>query len=430
MNASSLAAILVMPLALCAAFPDGARDVAKKRVPKGTSLKKIAVEYLETDADGRRVLRERIDREYAPIPAWQEDLLRKELLKLAARTGPRLDTSSGLHYFHDEEEKRGKYIVKGKPGKTLFIGLHGGGEGSGDAGAMAAAMGGGGWWWIFPEVLEKTERGWTDRGTDEFVLELVEAAKRSAKVDPNRVYVTGHSMGGYGSWTLGAHHADVFAGAAAYAGGPTVVYDGPDHGERFERILDVEYGVLPNYYNSNLLVFQSLDDRNVPPGPNRFAARALESWKQRHPDGFNFRYIEVDENGHRRPPEGYLPTQQWLASHERVARPKKLLWQPVLEWKRQFHWVWWQDPEQNALLQFEVGDDNSIDVTTLEARGDLQGMSLLLGEPLIDLDQEVTVRVDGEEVFRGVVDRTLSTLLMTLPRNDPELLFSARVDLP
>ena len=56
-------------------------------------------------------------------------------------------------------------------------------------------------------------------------------------------------------------------------------------------------------------------------------------------------------------------------------------------------------------------------------------MSVLLGPPLVDPAKEVVVRVDGAERFRGTVERTLSTLLMTFPRNDADLLFDARVDL-
>lgn len=39
------------------------------------------------------------------------------------------------------------------------------------------------------------------------------------RVDPNRVYVTGLSMGGYGTWYAGAAHRDLFAAAAPICGG-------------------------------------------------------------------------------------------------------------------------------------------------------------------------------------------------------------------
>ena len=348
--------------------------------------------------------------------------LRREILKLVAKQGRKLKKSGTNYWF---ENKRGKFIVRGKPGKTLFVGLHGGGKGSGDAGSAAGAMGGGGWWWIFPEVLEKTEHGWTDSGTEAWVMELIEAAKRSGRVDPNRIYITGHSMGGYGSWTLGAHHADVFAGAAPYAGAPTAYYRSPAD----RTVVGIQEGILPNFYNLPLHVFQSLDDKNVPPDSNVYANKALQSLKQKWPEGFNWRYVEVNDRGHAPPQEGYLPSQKWLASHPRVPRPKTFLWQPVLDWKRQFYWVYWQLPEQHALLEVRAGSDNTIDLTFHEGSGDTEGLSVLLGDPLVDLSKEVIVRVDAKKLFRGVVTRTFSTLLMTAVRNDPHLLFDARVDL-
>ncbi len=401
---------------------------AEKAAPTGRDLKKVVEEYLALDVDDRLAMRESLDEQFQPIFASALKRTRDEMLKLSQRTGPRLETS-GTNYFYDEKTKRGKYIVKGSPSKVLFIGLHGGGEGSGDAGSMAAGMGGGGFWWIFPEVLEKTERGWTDNGTEEFVLELVEAACRSGKVDPNRIYVTGHSMGGYGAWTLGAHHPDVFAGAAAYAGAPTVIYKSPGSGETYEAISAIVEGVLPNLYNSRLFVFQSTDDPRVPPGPNVFAIEKLSTWREKHPGGFDFRYEQVDDRQHSAPKEGYLKSQKWVAEHERIARPRKLIWQPVLAWKRQYHWLYWEKPEIYAVLIAEVKEANHVEISTEAGSGDVSGLSVLLGEPLIDLDEEVVVTVNGEEKFRGKVETTLSTLLMTLPRNDPELLFDARVDL-
>jgi hypothetical protein len=160
-----------------------------------------------------------------------------------------------------------------------------------------------------------------------------------------------------------------------------------------------------------------------------FAAKALLDWKARFPDGFDHRYVEVDGRGHGPPEEGYLPSLRWVAERPRVARPKRFLWQPVLPWKRQMHWLHWATPERGALLEARALDGNVVDLTVHEGSDDLTGLSVLLGPPLVDLSKEVVVRVNGGERFRGPVPRTLSTLLLTLPRNDPALLFDARVDL-
>jgi len=399
-------------------------DPGDGKPPSGKALRDLVREYLRADASGRAEIRARMDAEIAPLEAGRAlDALRKDLLRAAAREGPRVE-ARGTNWFWERPEKRGKYIASGKPGKALFLGLHGGGEGEGSAESAAGAMGGGGWWWIFPEVLEKTARGWTDSGTEEFVLELIQAAKRTGAVDPNRIYITGHSMGGYGTWTVGAHHADVFAGAAAYAGAATPVFASPED----RTVVGIDAGVIPNLLNVPIFVFQSTDDPRVPPESNQFAAKDLARWKEKHPEGFEHRYVEVDDRGHAAPAEGYLPSLKWIASHERIARPKKVIWQPILDWKRQFYWVYWEAPQRGIVLQVEAREGNAIDVSWLEGSAGTDGLSLLLGEPLVDLSKEVVVRVAGEERFRGIVPRTFSTLLLTLPREDADLLFDARVD--
>jgi len=398
-----------------------------QKPPDKRALKKIVPAYLEADTKGRLAMREEFDRDLRTLLPREVKTLRGELMKLARKEGRRL-SGSGRNFFYDEKKKVGKYIVEGKPSKTLWLGLHGGGVGSGDAGSMAAGMGGGGWWWIFPEVLKKTERGWTDSGTEEFILELVEAAKRTGKVDPNKIYVSGHSMGGYGTWSFLSHHPDIFAGGAAYAGAPTMYYKSAGAEELYENIDDVVDGVIPNLFNSRMVVFQSTDDPRVGPGPNQFATERVGDWKKDHPNGFDYKYIEVDDRAHSAPKEGYMPTQKWVAEHTRVARPTKIIWQPSLYWKRQFHWIRWEKPTIGAIIQVEATQGNIIEVTTLRGEPDFSTLSFLLGDPIVDLEQDVIIRIDGEERFRGEVEPTFSTLLMTLPRYDDELLFHARAE--
>jgi hypothetical protein len=390
--------------------------------PRGKALEALVEEYLEAPFAKRQQILERVDREVGPLGAQEAKSLARAVLEAAIERGPRLGKGGTQMFFPDG---RGKYIQQGKPGKVLFVGLHGGGAGAGEAESAAGSMGGGGWWWLFPEVLEKTEHGWTDSGTEEFVMELIDAAKRGGKVDPNRIYVTGHSMGGYGTWTLGAHHADVFAGAAAYAGAPTCLRRSPTD----PAIVAVQPGILPSFFRLPLHVYQSGDDRNVPPESNDFALAALGEWKAKWPTGFKFRYDRVEGRGHAAPAEGYLPSLKWLAEHARDPRPARFLWQPVLSWKRQMYWAYWARPELDALLECAMAPDNVVEITVHEGSVDLTGFSVLLGPPHVDVERDVVVRVNGKERFRGRAQRRLSTLLLTAVRCDPDLLFDARLDL-
>jgi len=350
------------------------------------------------------------------------------LLKHASR-GTKL-RKKGLNYFYDKKEKRGKYIVGGSKGRGgLVIGLHGGGKGAGDAGGAASTFAGiagkfkcvG----VFPEVLEKTERGWTTSGTEEFVLELIEAAKRTWKIDPNRVYIVGHSMGGFGSWTLGAHHADLFAGLGPYAGGPVPYTEG---GEKYGKVLGIQEGVLPNLRNVALHVYQSLDDVQVPPHANVFANKAILELKAEDGGYEHFKYVEVNGRGHGAPPGGHVKGFKWLYQFKRDPRPRHVVWQPVLGYKRMFYWLWWDKPDLQQVVEAKIEKPNEIDLDL--AGSETAGFRILLDDRLVDLDQEVVVREGGEEIFRGKVKRTLTTMLMTAAEKyDREMIFTARIDL-
>lgn len=369
------------------------------------------------------------------LDAAQEKAWRAKLAKLAAKAGPQLEADSGQHWFWPAEkagrgkkdgDNRGLYIVGGatKKPKGLLIGMHGGGAGSGDAwtahGALDGAARSLGLVALFPEVLEKTERGWTDSGSEEFVLDLIESAVRTWKVDRDRIYFSGHSMGGYGTWMLGAHHADVVAGLAASAGAPTPVF-GPAGTE-----TDISWGIVPNLRNVPLRIYQSDDDRNVPPLANRVAVKKLEEARTRW-GGYDFEYWEVPGRGHDLPPGGMLALLEKLEGKPRQPRPNKLVWQPALKWKRHFYWLWWDAPRVGAIVEAEL--DSGANEVRVRCEGDATGLRVLLDDDLLDLDRELVVKLDGVEVFRGLARRNLGMLARTAARNDSALTFSASVPL-
>jgi dienelactone hydrolase len=58
---------------------------------------------------------------------------------------------------------------------------------------------------------------WQDWGRID-VLEVLNQMKKRYQIDPDRIHLTGHSMGGHGTWHVGLHHADLFAVIAPSAG--------------------------------------------------------------------------------------------------------------------------------------------------------------------------------------------------------------------
>ncbi|HZN38670.1 MAG TPA: alpha/beta hydrolase [Planctomycetota bacterium] len=420
-------------LRLAAAVPFTAFAVAQQKPPPPAEIDALIAKFFAADdktSEGHTERASILDKLAAvpPLDAAQTTAWQGKIQKAWGK-GKKLE-KAGDNWFWPEDKKkktaaRGRYIVGGenKKPKGLAINMHGGGAGAGDAGSAAGAYEGTlaklGLLMIAPEVLEKTEHGWTDSGTEEFVLDLLDAALRTWKVDPDKVFFVGHSMGGYGSWTLGGHHADRVAAIAPSAGAPTPVRtaaDGP--------IIDVKEGVIPSLRNVFVSIYQSLDDVQVPPEPNQVAAKLLAEAAKKW-GGFEHTYWEVNGRGHAEPPGGYEAQLDKVVKRTRTAVPDRIVWQPVLAWKRQFHWLYWDSPVANAIVVADL--DRKANTVVITCDKPTTGLHVLLDARVLDLAREVVVTVNGAETFRGKAVPSLGTLLRTSDHPDPELQFIAQV---
>ncbi len=412
--------MLLLPLVLAL--------LAQDTPPTAAEQKQLIEAYFKADGrtpagrEGRGKILARLDS--VPLTKAQADAQAKAVLKRWEQ-GRELEKDKGQAFFWEEQE-RGLFIVGGevKKPKGLVICMHGGGVGQGNAwsahGSYDRAIQDLGWLAVYPQVLEKTETGWTTSGTEEFVIDLLDAARRTWKIDPDRIFLAGHSMGGYGSWTLGAHHADRFAGLAPSAGGPTPILGGSG------RVVDIVEGIIPNLRNVALRIYQSDDDPQVPPDVNRAAVQRLEDARQRW-GGYDYEYWEVTGQGHGEPPGGYSAHLAKLAELERTTHPEIMTWQPVLDWTTQSYWLYWEKPVKSALVVARA--DRAKNEVYVECSADATGLQVLLDPHLLALGREVVVFLNKQEVFRGVPRFSLATIVSTGARGDPELLYTARAPL-
>jgi predicted esterase len=379
----------------------------------------------------------KLDRRSEPVPKEEAILLarlaetpdlkakdvkkwRKALLKAWGK-GPKLE-KKGTNYLFDD--KQGKYIVGGKLSrpKGLAICMHGGGVGSGDAGSASGAYQSSisdmGWVGIFPEVLKKTEHGWTDSGSEEFVLELVDRALRTWDINPDNVYFVGHSMGGYGSWMLGARHADRVAAIAPSAGAPSPIFN------RDGTVWRITDGVIPNLRSVPMVIYQSTDDVQVPPAANQAAVKDLKEAQERW-GGYDFEYWEETDRGHRAPPGGHQAHLEKIAGYTRDELPLKIVWQPEITWKRQFYWLWWDELTPRKIIEAEADWEKR--EVRIKTDADTKNLSVLLSSELVDLDKEFVIYVNDTETWRGTPKRRLEVLLATSRHGDPRLTFEAKI---
>lgn len=157
---------------------------------------------------------------------------------------------------------------------ALFLSVHGAGvEASGQARAYKPKD-----WGTLVAATNRRPRGfnWEDWGRLD-ALEVLALAKTRFKPDPRHIYLTGHSMGGHGTWFLGAAYPDKWAAIAPCAGYPTLKEYGsadgviPDSSSNpLEQILlragnqsDV-LKLVSNYKPLGVYVFHGDADRTVP----------------------------------------------------------------------------------------------------------------------------------------------------------------------
>ena len=102
---------------------------------------------------------------------------------------------------------------------ALFLSVHGAGvEAIGQARAYKSKD-----WGNLVAATNRRPRGfnWEDWGRLD-ALEVLALAREKFKPDPQQIYLTGHSMGGHGTWFLGATYPDKWAAIAPCAGYPTL----------------------------------------------------------------------------------------------------------------------------------------------------------------------------------------------------------------
>ena len=101
------------------------------------------------------------------------------------------------------------------PAQALFLSLHGASvEGMGQAAAYSPKKWG--------NIISPTNRrpygfDWEEWGRAD-AMEVLALATARYRPDPSRIYLTGHSMGGHGTWHLGVTYPDRFAAIAPSAG--------------------------------------------------------------------------------------------------------------------------------------------------------------------------------------------------------------------
>lgn len=187
-------------------------------------------------------------------------------------------------------------------GAALFLSVHGAGvEAIGQARAYQHKD-----WGTLVAATNRRPRGfnWEDWGRID-ALEVLGIAREKFQPDPQHIYLTGHSMGGHGTWFLGATYPDKWAGIAPSAGYPTLKGYGsadgliPDSSNSPMEQMLLRAGnqsdvikLVQNYKPLGVYVFHGDADRTV---SVNYARQMRDLLGEFHPD---FSYYEYPGGEH------------------------------------------------------------------------------------------------------------------------------------
>ena len=267
---------------------------------------------------------------------------------------------------------------------------------------------------------------------------LLRLALAGGEVDPDRIYVFGISEGGYGSQRLASFYADYLAAAGPMAGGEPLKNAPAENCANLA--FSLRTGANDTGFFRNELTQYTLDEFD-----------RLESL---HP-GLYKHWIElIPGSGHS---IDYYPTTPWLSEYTRNPWPKYFCWENFeMDGRRRagFHNIQvLEDPaadmSQRTVYEMDI-EGNTVDISvrtvsyeTVESRDGIDmkfsknysdavsgSFRVYLNEELVKLGEELTITVNGETAFKGVLSPDVKAMAASCALfGDPRRIFPCAVDI-
>lgn len=268
---------------------------------------------------------------------------------------------------------------------------------------------------------------WWNEEAEKLVLSVLDQVKHEYHVDTNRIYITGFSSGGHGTWYIAIRYHWLFAAANPIAGECPIP------------------SLLVNLIHVPVYVIHGAKDMVIPVEAARDAHSKLEKL------GYRSIYKEMPELKHRFPATQINEVLDWFRTNTRSPYPDKIrfstesvrypvsYWVEVVEFTELVgqttnilrdssrHPVITEGISVNATIEGDVRkDNNEIHLKTRE----IKALRLYLGDKLINTEKPLQVYINGKIVYSGKVDESIRVVLDTVKkRKDRKVLFSAYLDL-
>lgn len=266
-------------------------------------------------------------------------------------------------------------------------------------------------WAIQVAVHDRGNNRYRDIGEVDLYEALMDVQRRY-RIDPERLYLSGHSMGGYGTWFQATRYPDRWASISPQAGYADYFLYHPAMGgpantaqQPFQKRLLEQWSPLT--FVENLLyvpayIVHGAKDDNVPVTHSRKMAARLGEL------GYTYVYDENPEGGHWWGPRGQYygmevvdkpPIWTFFQKHDRRVRlPKRVVYTTD---SLRFHEAYWvaidelEAANQIARIEAEVTAPNAIAVKL----SNITQFTLRLNNGLVCTDRPIKLSLDGHVVY-------------------------------
>jgi predicted peptidase len=163
---------------------------------------------------------------------------------------------------------------------------------------------------------------------DADIMRVIAEAKRLFNVDENRVYLTGESMGGWGTWNVATRHPDLFAAIAPVFGGVDYHSQKTEEqlaaltpADRFIQERSSSWALAEGLNNMPIYVHHGDADATVNVDWTRWGVKLLQRW------GYDVRYHEYPGRTHETLPTGSSnpnASVPWFLGHRRNPDPPQV----------------------------------------------------------------------------------------------------------
>ena len=263
--------------------------------------------------------------------------------------------------------------------------------------------------YLVPRAATNTSDLWHQSHIDTFFERLISDMILFEDVNPDRVYIMGYSAGGDGVYQLAPRIADRLAAAAMMAGHPN-----ESRPEGLRNIgFTIHMGANDGAYNRNAKAEEW--------------GKLLDALQAGDKTGYVHEVSLHADRGHWMNLEDAVAVP-WMARFTRNVWPDRIAW--VQDDVRHERFYWLQVPKESAAAGDRIvasvnGNEISIEYC------DAKGITLLLSDSLLDLDNTVCVKLPSGATSQHDVKRTIADIAESLTeRFDKGACYSARIVLP